>query len=103
MPQTTRNESTSNGRLKKLVGSLVSSRLVGWIANLPPTAWLMRAAGRAIARRQISEAPVEETPVGIAAGVGLEATLQQIVHDVVMAENHTAGRIKNNHPTNLCH
>ena len=93
MPQTTRNGNTWKGRLKKLVGSLVSSRVVGWIVNFPPIAWLVRTAGRAIARRQIDQAPVGETPVEIAAGVGLEATLQQIVYDVVTALGYAGAMV----------
>ncbi len=93
MPQTTRNGNVPNGRLKKLVGALVSSRVTGWIANLPPVAWVARTAGRAIARRQIGQVPVEEAPIEIAPGVGLEATLQQIVYDVVVALGYAGAMV----------
>jgi signal transduction histidine kinase len=93
MSETNQKENVPTSRLKKLVGFIVSSRLVGWIANFPPIAWLARAAGRSIARRQIGEAPVEETLIDQVAGVGLEATLQQIVYDVVTALGYTGAMV----------
>ena len=92
MPETTRNRDVPDSRLKKLVRSLVSSRPVGWIANLPPIAWIARAVGRSVAERQI-EVPVEEAPVDQVAAVELEATLQQIVHDVVTALGYAGAMV----------
>jgi signal transduction histidine kinase len=93
MPETTRNRDTPDSRLKKLVRSLVSSRPVGWIANLPPIAWVARAVGRSVAERQIGKVPVEGTLVDQVAAVGLEATLQQIVHDVVTALGYAGAMV----------
>jgi hypothetical protein len=72
-------------RLQKLIGRLVSSRLVGRIANLSPIAWATRVVARTFVRRQIARVPAQEAPIERVAGIGLEATLQQIVHDVVNA------------------
>lgn len=93
MSETNQNENAPTSRLKKLVGFIVSSRLVGWIVNFPLVAWLARAVGRSIARRQIGEAPVEETLINQVAGVGLEATLQQIVYDVVTALGYAGAMV----------
>lgn len=93
MPDTAQNENASTSKLKKLVGSLVSSRLVGWIVNFPPIAWVARAVGRSIARRQIGQAPVEESLIDQVTGVGLEATIQQIVHDVVTALGYAGAMV----------
>ena len=93
MPKTTRNRDAPNSRLKKLVRSLVSSRPVGRIANLPPIAWIARAVGRSVAERQITKVPVEGTLVDQVAAVGLEATLQQIVHDVVTALGYAGAMV----------
>ena len=94
MPQTTRNKNTWKEQLKQLVGSLANSRIIGWIINLPPIAWLVRAAGRTIAKRQLGEAPpIEELPVEITSGVGLDATLEQIVHDVVTALGYAGAMV----------
>ena len=92
MPETTRNRDAPDSRLKKLVRSLVSSRPVGWIANLPPITWIARAVGRSVAERQI-EAPVEEAVADRVAAVELEATLQQIVHDVVTALGYAGAMV----------
>ncbi|MEE8390122.1 MAG: hypothetical protein V3S14_04910, partial [Anaerolineae bacterium] len=49
--------------------------------------------GRSIAKRQIGEAPAEEVLIDQAASVGLEATLQQIVHDVVTALGYAGAMV----------
>jgi signal transduction histidine kinase len=92
MSKTARDRNAPTDRLKKLVGSLISSRLVGWMVNLPPIAWMARAAGRSIAKRQIGKAP-EEAPIDQVASIGLEATLQQIVHDVVTALGYAGAMV----------
>jgi len=93
MSGTAQNNNASTSKLKKLVGSLVSSRLVGWTVNLPPIAWVARAVGRSIASRHIGRAPVAETTVDQVAAVGLEATLQQIVYDVVTALGYAGAMV----------
>jgi len=83
MPETTPAREALSVRLQKLVGRLISSRLVGWIANLPPVAWATRVVARTWAKREIAKVPAQEAPIERVAGIGLEATLQQIVYDVV--------------------
>ena len=85
MPETTPAREALGARPQKLVGRLISSRLAGWIANLPPMAWATRVVARTLAKRQIAKVPVQEVPIERLAGIGLEDTLQQIVHDVVNA------------------
>ena len=80
-------------RLKKLVGQFTSSRPVGWVANLPPVAWVARAVTRTLVKRQIGKLSTEEAPVERIVGVGLEATLQQIVRDVVEALGYAGAMV----------
>jgi len=83
MPETTPTREALSVRLQKLVGRLISSRLVGWIANLPPVAWATRVVTRTLAKREIAKVSAQKAPMERVAGIGLEATLQQIVYDVV--------------------
>ncbi len=93
MSKTNPNENAPSNRLKKLVGSIVSSRQVGWIVNIPPISWIARAAGRSIAKRQLGRPSVEDPLMDRAASVGLEATLQQIVRDVVTALGYAGAMV----------
>lgn len=80
--------------LKKCVGILASSRLVGWIANLPPIAWVARVVVRTLVKRQIAKTPVKAALiVERVVGVGLEATLRQIVYDVVEALGYAGAMV----------
>lgn len=65
----------------RLPRSLVDSRLVGWISNLPPIAWAIRTIVRTWSKRGIREGPDQDAPTD----TGLDATLQRIAHDVVNA------------------
>jgi signal transduction histidine kinase len=85
MPKTTPAREALGVRLRKLVGRLISSRLAGWVANLPPIAWATRVVARTLAKRQIAKVPAQAALIERVAGIGLEATLQQIVYDVVNA------------------
>jgi signal transduction histidine kinase len=85
-------------RLQKLIGRLVSSRLAGWIANLPPIAWATRVVARTFVKRQIAKAPAQEAPIERVAGIGLEATLQQIVYDVVNALDYIGAAVATYEP-----
>ncbi|MCP4536796.1 MAG: HAMP domain-containing histidine kinase [Chloroflexi bacterium] len=87
------NENAPSNRLKKLVGTIARLRLTGWIVNFPPIAWVARVAGRSIARHKIDHSSVEETPVDQAVTVGLEAALQQIVHDVVTSLGYAGAMV----------
>ncbi len=80
-------------RLKKGIGRLAESRLVGWIANLPPISWLVRSMARSLAERHLAEAHVEEAETSRAAVIGLDATLQQIVYDVVTALGYAGAMV----------
>ncbi|MDY7077403.1 MAG: hypothetical protein SXV54_10820, partial [Chloroflexota bacterium] len=79
--------------LKRRFGSLANSRLIGWVLNLPPVAWVSRTVARTLFRRQIGAPPLEEAPIERVAGVGLDATLQQIVHDVVDALGYAGAMV----------
>ncbi|RLC99841.1 MAG: hypothetical protein DRI77_01795 [Chloroflexi bacterium] len=80
-------------QLKKRAGQLANSRLVGWIVNLPPIAWVMRAITRTLVKRQIGPVSVKESPIERIVGVGLETTLQQIVRDVVEALGYAGAMV----------
>jgi len=82
-----------SSRLKKRIGQLVNSSLVGWIANLPPVAWVSRVIVHALVKRKIGQSPIKESPVAKVAGVGLEATLQRIVYDVVEALGYAGAMV----------
>jgi signal transduction histidine kinase len=82
--------------LQKRIGQIASSGLAGRIANFPPVAWAARVIARTWARRNISSAEEAEPPVARpqeATGVGLEATLWQIVHDVVDALGYAGAMV----------
>jgi len=79
--------------LQKRVGAFAGSRLVGWVVNLPPVAWVARTVARALVRRRIGEALAVDIPIKGVAGVGLEATLQQIVQDVVQALGYAGAMV----------
>jgi signal transduction histidine kinase len=85
MPKTTPPREAPTARLQKLAGRLARSRLAGWVANLPPIAWATRVVARTLAKREITRVSVPEAPIERVVGTGLEATLQQIVRDVVDA------------------
>jgi signal transduction histidine kinase len=85
MSETTPPREAPIAKLQKLVGRLIGSRLIGWIANLPPIAWATRVVARTLAKREITRVSVPEAPIERVVGTGLEATLQQIVRDVVDA------------------
>ncbi|RLC86853.1 MAG: hypothetical protein DRJ03_07590 [Chloroflexi bacterium] len=79
--------------LQKRIGQLVNSRLIGWIANLPPVAWVSRTVVRVLVKRRAGKTPVEESLIGRVVGSGLEATLEQIVYDVVEALGYTGAMV----------
>ncbi len=79
--------------LKKHIGRLANSRLVGWIVNLPPLAWVSRTLVRILVKWGIGHAPIEESVIERVVGVGLEATLQQIVRDVVEALGYAGAMV----------
>ncbi len=61
-----------------------NSRFFGWLANLPPVAWLTRrVVQRWLLRHVRSAKPLAEIALERPAASGLEATLQGIVQDVV--------------------
>jgi signal transduction histidine kinase len=80
-------------RSRKHVGRLLDSRLFGWVVNLPPIAWVTRVVSRVLVKRWISVASDEETTTKRVAKVGLEATLQQIVYDVVNALGYAGAMV----------
>jgi signal transduction histidine kinase len=91
MSKTTQDKSNW---LTRGIGSLASSRLLGWFVNFPPIAWVTRTVARVVVKRQIGEVTVAEAPpVERAFGVGLEATLQQIVYDVVEALGYAGAMV----------
>ncbi|RLC67981.1 MAG: hypothetical protein DRI48_00820 [Chloroflexi bacterium] len=80
-------------RLRRCVGFLTESRLVGWIVNLPPIAWGARAIARLLVARRIGRAPARKAVVERVTGTSLEATLQQIVYDVVEALGYVGAMV----------
>ncbi len=82
---------------KNYVGSLVGSRLVGRLFNLPPVSWLVQGFTRALVRRQLSANAVHSASSRPAppriAGVGLDVTLKQIVSDVVEALGYAGAMV----------
>ncbi|MBN2007454.1 MAG: HAMP domain-containing histidine kinase [Anaerolineae bacterium] len=61
-----------------------NSRFFGWLANLPPVAWLTRrVVQRWLLRHTNTAKPLADVTVERPAASGLEATLQGIVQDVV--------------------
>lgn len=80
-------------KLKKSIGRIAESRPLGWIANLPPIAWLVRRVARNIAKRHLAQAIAEEAETARAAVIGLDATLQQIVYDVVTALGYAGAMV----------
>jgi signal transduction histidine kinase len=83
MSKTTPPKEAPIAKLQKLVGRLITSRPAGWVANLPPIAWATRVVARTWAKREIGKVPAQEAQIERVAGIGLEATLYQIVYDVV--------------------
>jgi len=72
------SKTTPKSPVKKWV-----SRPMIWVMNLPPIAWLARGITRAVVERQLDQRPILETEMERVAGIGLTATLEQIVYDVV--------------------
>ncbi len=62
---------------------ILESRILGHIINFPPVAWLVRTIVRLAFARRRKPAVISEATIERAAAVGLEATLQSIVQDVV--------------------
>ena len=91
MPKTTPTRET-------FVGRLAGSRLGGWIANLPPVAWVTRVVVRTWFKRQIPKIQVQEAPTARAIGIGLGATLQQLVDDVVNALGYVGAMVATYEP-----
>ncbi len=80
-------------QFKKLVGKLAASRLMGWIANLPPIAWLARTVTRTLVKRSIGSTSTTRVSTQKPVGVGLEVTLQQIVRDMVEALDYVGAMV----------
>jgi signal transduction histidine kinase len=78
---------------EKLRTRIINSRLAGWIANLPPIAWLTQIVMRPFIRRSIRSHTVGEELLGKVAGVGLEATLNDIAKDVVDTLGYVAAMV----------
>ncbi len=69
---------------KNLRERFFNSRFFGWLANLPPVAWLTRRlVQRWLLRQGRLAKPLSDVAVERPAASGLEATLQGIVQDVV--------------------
>ena len=83
--------------LKKGVGRVIDSRLAGWVANLPPLAWLARRLARSWATRQLGSHPAplsrEDISIGRPSGLGLDFALQQVVYDVVTALGYSGAMV----------
>ncbi len=92
-PQTTDASPAPESGLKQRVGALATSRLAGWVMNLPPVAWLVRSLTRGLVKRRIGQVPDRDVLVERGAEVGLEATLYQIVHDVVTALGYAGAMV----------
>ncbi|HET91785.1 MAG TPA: HAMP domain-containing histidine kinase [Chloroflexi bacterium] len=79
--------------LKQWVGSLATSRLADWVMNLPPVAWLVRTLTRSLVKRRSGDVPARDALVERGAEIGLEATLHQIVYDVVTALGYAGAMV----------
>ncbi|HDQ72098.1 MAG TPA: GAF domain-containing protein [Chloroflexi bacterium] len=79
---------------QKRIGALIESRFVGWLANLPPISWVARSMARRLAQRELGTATsIAVGPKKHVEGVGLDATLQQIVYDVVTALGYAGAMV----------
>lgn len=73
---------------------LLRSRLLSWLANLPPIAKLTSVLVRTWGRRQFDRAPgLPEVRAERVAAIGLEATLQGIAEDVVEALDYVGAMV----------
>ena len=83
---------TSRGR------RLAGSRLINWVIQLPPVAWGARTLARIIVKRHIGKNSGAATPAERTAEIGLEATLDQVVHDVVEALGYAGAMVTTREP-----
>lgn len=70
-----------------------TARLLAWIANRPPISWLTRAFVRTVVRQHLKKSVQQDTPLERAATVGLDATLHNIVRDVVEALGYAGAMV----------
>jgi len=93
MPKSPSTEKSLAAHVMKRVAPLADSRLVGWFVNLPPVAWVLRVISRTVVERRIRGTRAAGSPVEQVTRVGLEATLQQIVDDVVSVLGYTGAMV----------
>ncbi len=72
---------------------VIRSRLVGALASFPPIAWLMRGIVRGLVGRRGDKRPIQAATIERAAALGLDATLQGIVQDVVEVLGYTGAMV----------
>ena len=80
---------------QKLRTRIINSRLASWIANSPPVAWTTRRVIRLLFKPKIDHAaqPITQEIVGKATGLGLQATLDGVVSDVVDTLGYIAAMV----------
>lgn len=73
----------SDKQAGSIPGRLLRSRFANWFFNLPPVAWFTRFSMQQFLRRHVGRSVVSNTSVEKAASASLEATLRDVVDDVV--------------------
>lgn len=81
-------------RPQNLIPKIIDSRLVAWVTNLPPLAWLIRTITHGVVRRKIERVGIcPSEPANIVKAGLLDETLQHIVRDVVEALGYAGAMV----------
>jgi signal transduction histidine kinase len=89
----TKSELRDGRQERALRERLMHSRFLSALANFPPVAWLVRGIVRRLVGRRGAKRPVQEATIERAAAIGLDATLQGVVQDVVEVLGYTGAMV----------
>ena len=88
------DDEVSSEKRKRFRERLLNSRLLSWLVNLPPVAWLTRTiVQKWLKRRAVPPPPTLAATIERAAASSLEATLYGIVQDVVDALGYAGAMV----------
>jgi signal transduction histidine kinase len=93
------DEKTKKPESRTIRDRFIHSRFLGKLSNFPPIAWLVRRLVRGLVRvsrllkPHRDKRPVQEATIERAAAIGLDATLQGIVQDVVEVLGYTGAMV----------